>query len=256
MISCICVTQADRIPLLAAAVSDFARQTFADRELVLLHDGDDQCHASIEALVLAYPGQSIGVKQVAYGPTLGDLRNLAISSAQGDWICQWDDDDRYHPDRLQMQWTCAQADGAAVNFLSDQLHWFRRDGLLFWDDWDREPYPMNVVQGTILARRDVLPNYPSLVAGEDTTLTHSLMRGSVERGFRVSRLRNAGWCYIYTFHGGNVWNASHHQAISAAKHLPPERLLPRLSLLRSQLASYELPSGLLVPVGRSLVPVT
>ena len=41
MISCLCVTRGDRPGLLSEAVGDFVRQTFPDRELVILHDGDE-----------------------------------------------------------------------------------------------------------------------------------------------------------------------------------------------------------------------
>jgi len=257
MISCICVTRGDRLSMLADAIGDFARQTFADRELVVLHDGDKQCHEAIETLAQAYLGQTIRVKCASKGPNLGALRNLAIASARGDWICQWDDDDRYHPLRLQLQWDSASAKGAPVNYLTDQLHWFRADHLLFWDDWDREPYPMNVVQGTILARRDILPLYPDLPAGEDTLHTHALLRASVEQGFGIARLKGAGWCYIYSYHGQNVWNAAHHRAISTLKHLPPEKLLSRLPKLRARLAEYSPPvPGLSVPVGKELVSLS
>jgi hypothetical protein len=51
-------------------------------------------------------------------------------------------------------------------------------------------------------------------------------------------LRGAGWCYIYTFHGSNVWEGEHHRAISALKGLPAARLLPRLQKLRQVLAEY------------------
>jgi hypothetical protein len=50
MISCLCVTRGDRPGLLSEAVADFVRQTFQDRELVILHDGDDSVHAGVARL--------------------------------------------------------------------------------------------------------------------------------------------------------------------------------------------------------------
>jgi len=254
MISCLCVTRG-RLELLAEAIGDFARQTFADRELVILHDADDERHRAIAALAEAQPGATIRVERAPAGLRLGGLRTLAVARARGAWVCQWDDDDRYHPRRLQLQWDCAAAEGAAVNYLVDQLHWFCAEALLCWDDWDREPYPTNLIQGTLLARRDILPPYPDIPAGEDTAHTHALLRAAAVSGFGVSRLRGAGWCYVYRYHGGNVWNGAHHRAISLAKHLPPARLLPRLPALRERLAEYDarLPP-LRLPIGRTLQP--
>ena len=98
MISCLCITRGDRPGLLSEAVSDFVRQTFSDRELVILHDGDDAVDAGVRAIAAAHAGAPIRIERVPPGPRLGELRNIAIARARGDWICQWDDDDRYHPD--------------------------------------------------------------------------------------------------------------------------------------------------------------
>ena len=239
MISCLCVTRARRMALLAEAVADFVGQSHDARELVLLHDGDGLDHADIVALAARYPQAAIRVVQSAPGQSLGALRNHAISAAAGDWVCQWDDDDRYHPQRLALQWDVAQRDGAAVGYLVDQLHWFTAEDALFWDDWDSEPFPLNLIQGSILARRDIMPPYPDLPRGEDTLHTHRMLRLAATEGFGVSRLRGAGWCYIYRHHGQNVWNEAHHRAISQAKRLSAARLLPRLADLRARLAEYQ-----------------
>jgi glycosyltransferase involved in cell wall biosynthesis len=244
MISCLCITRGDRPGLLSEAVADFVRQTFSDRELVILHDGDEAVHAGVRAIAAAHAGASIRIERTPPGQKLGGLRNIAIARARGEWICQWDDDDRHHPERLRLQWEHAQSERAAVNYLVDQLHWFRPDDLLLWDDWSGEPYPMNVIQGTILARRDVMAPYPDIGPGEDTLQTHALLRAEASKAFRVSRLSGVGWCYIYRFHGKNAWDAAHHRAISAVKHMAQARLLPRLTLLRDRLKEYrpELPA--------------
>ena len=238
MISCLCVTRGDRLPMLANAVADFAGQTYRDRELVIVHDGDSATHDAILTVAANHAACAIRVRHVPAGPRLGALRNIAVAEATGEWVCQWDDDDRYHPMRLMLQWKTAQAESAAVCYLVDQLHWFRPENQVFWDDWDNEPYPMNIIQGSILARRDILPPYPDIACGEDTLQTHALLRAAAETGFGIARLRGAGWCYIYTFHGTNVWEETHHRAISALKHMVAARLLPRLRELRPHLAEY------------------
>lgn len=255
MISCLCVTRGDRRNLLENAIVDFTRQSFADRELLILHDGDDTVAAAIDGIAARQPQIApIRVERIAPGTRLGGLRNIAIERASGDWICQWDDDDRHHPERLALQWDDAHKKRASVGYLVDQLHWFPGEGLLFWDDWNSESYPMNLIQGTILARRDVLPAYPDLPRGEDTLHTHALLRKAARDGFGVSRLRGVGWCYVYTYHGGNVWDLRHHQAISRSKHLPPAALLPRLAELRKRLTDYSPNLGnLCMPCGNDTI---
>ena len=153
MISCLCVTRGDRPHLLAQAVADFAAQTHADRELILLHDSGPSVHEKLVELAALHAPHTIRVHAADAGARLGGLRNQAVALAAGDWVCQWDDDDRYHPERLALQWQAAQSVGARACYLVDQLHAFIPEGLLCWDDWHTEPYPMNVIQGTLLARR-------------------------------------------------------------------------------------------------------
>jgi len=253
MISCLCVTRGDRLELLAEVVSDFRHQVFANRELLILHDADVQTDEAIRRLLPVDSTSRIRVHREPSGQSLGQLRNRAVALAQGEWVCQWDDDDRSHPERLRLQWDCAQDEGAVANFLVDQLQWFRDDGLLFWSDWSHEPYPMNFIQGTMLARRDALPQYPDTARGEDTQLVHALLRQAQQRGQSISRLAGAGWCYVYSFHGANVWDRQHHEAIARAKHLAPARLLPRLGPLALQLAGYSPPlPSLRIALGQTL----
>ena len=75
-----------------------------------------------------------------------------------------------------------------------------------------------------------------MARGEDTLQTHALLRAPAEAGLGVARLRAAGWCYIYTFHGGNVWEETHHRAISVLEHMSAARLLLQVRELRRRLA--------------------
>jgi glycosyltransferase involved in cell wall biosynthesis len=236
MISALMVSQPSRLALAALAIGDFAAQTHAERELVIVHDGDASDHVAYEALLATMPVPA----RVLCAPTglaLGVLRNLAVAAARGSHVCQWDDDDRYHPERLALQWRALQEAGAAACFLVDQLHAFLPERLLYWDDWEREPYPMNVVQGTLLAQRDRMPSYPEIARGEDTVLLQALLRARTP----IARLRDAGWCYTYVHHGANVFPHAHHAAISRAKRYGAARLLARESLLRARLAEYRPP---------------
>jgi glycosyltransferase involved in cell wall biosynthesis len=234
MISCLMVTQAARLPLAALAVGDFARQSHAERELVILHDGGADTDAALRALAALHPGASIRVVAEPPGLSLGALRNRALAAAAGSHVCQWDDDDRYHPERLALQWAALSAQSADFCFLADQLHFFPQTREMYWDDWSVEPYPMDFVQGSLLGRRERMPPYPDLARGEDTAAVRELLR----RGHRVARLRDAGWCYVYVCHGGNVWPPARHAAISREKRFGAARLLRHEAMLRRRLADY------------------
>lgn len=244
MISCVTITQPGRSRLLSEAVADFSAQTFADRELLIVHDGDAVLSAEISAIIAPFSSPAAPPIRVlkaadAPRPTLGDLRNTATREAAGDWICQWDDDDRFHPERLALQWNAMQSQGAAFCFLVDQLHWFEATSELFWEDWQTETYPLNFVQGSLLARRDLLPRYPALPRGEDTPVCWQIARGAEDGHYKIARLRGAGWSYLYRHHGGNAWDEAHHRAISTVRAMSPARLHAQLYLLQTRLAEYQ-----------------
>ena len=234
MISCLMVTQPGRIALARMAIADFAAQTHCERELLALHDGDDAFHNALEQAAAAHAAM-IRVVRKPPGHTLGWLRNAAVAEARGDFVCQWDDDDRYHPQRLALQWQGLHDANADFCFLSDQLHWFPARAHMYWDDWDRESYPFNLVQGTLLGRRARMPSYPDHARGEDTDALLQILR----RGDSIARLRNVGWCYVYVFHGANVWPSEHHAAISRVKSMGLVALLQRESTLRQRLTEYQ-----------------
>ncbi|MBS0558307.1 MAG: glycosyltransferase [Proteobacteria bacterium] len=229
------ITQASRLALARLAIGDFALQTHAPRELIVLHDADDACHAALaDAAAQAMPG-SIRVLREASGQTLGALRNAAVGASTGEFICQWDDDDRYHPQRLAVQWQALRDEEADFAFLCDQLHWFPARGELYWDDWDREAYPLNVVQGSLLARRVRMPRYADLARGEDTDVLLKILRSNE----RIARLRGAGWSSVYVYHGANTFDGAHHAAIARVKALGHAALLQRERLLRERLCEYQ-----------------
>lgn len=234
MISCLMVTQRGRIALARIAMADFAAQTHADRELLVVHDGDTADHAMFQRATLDHAATIRIVHQPA-GHTLGWLRNAAVAAAAGDYVCQWDDDDRYHPQRLALQWQAMLEAKADFCFLGDQLHWFPASAEMFWDDWNREAYPFNLVQGTLLGKRASMPLYPEHALGEDTGLLIEILR----RGDPIARLRDAGWCYVYVYHGANAWTGEHHAAISRAKSLGLAALMRREGVLAQRLAEYQ-----------------
>lgn len=233
LISALTVTRPSSLPRLAASFGDLARQRDVDCELVVVHDGDAAFHAAVEATA-SRAGLSATVDRAPAGLTLGELRNRAVACARGELVAQWDDDDRHHPERLARQVAALVARDAAFAFLTEQLHWFPKRGTLYWEDWTTEAYPLDFVQGTLVGRREALPAYPAMRRGEDTALCVRIL----ESGAAIARVRDAGWSYVYTYHGGNAFPEAHHLATARAKHLSDARILARESVLRRRLAEY------------------
>lgn len=234
MISCLTVTREARFASLELAAGDFARQTWPDRELVIVHDGDAAFDAKLKGLAAAHAGAPIAIHRAPAGQTLGDLRNASIDAAHGEVVCQWDDDDRFHPRRLELQFAAMRVENSEFCFLTDQLHLFAADRTMYWDDWNLEAHPLNLVQGTLLGSKAALGRYPPLARGEDTPLILDLLR----RRRRITRLREHGYLYVYVFDGQNAWDYAHHATISAWKRFRGARLLALEPMLRPRLAEY------------------
>jgi glycosyltransferase involved in cell wall biosynthesis len=241
MISCLTVTQEGRLPSLALAVADFARQSEPNRELVIVHDGGSAFDEAVRGIACAHPRSAVRIARLPASPklTLGALRNAAVAAARGDYVCQWDDDDRYHPQRLQAQMDALRTAESDASVLADQLHLFAETREMYWDDWQDSAYPLNFVPGTLLARRDAVARYPEEPRGEDTGMVAAMLRA----GRTFARVRKQGYLYVYVFDGRNTFDQAHHAAISLFHRIDGIRLAQLEADLRRRIAEYDPPLG-------------
>lgn len=207
LVSCLMVTRGRLFPG-RFAVDCFLRQSWAERELVLVCDGPG---TEIEAYCRQLGDPRIRlVCPAAPVSSLGELRNLSLEAARGDWICQWDDDDLYHPDRIALGMQGVLALQADALFLQRWMLWApaaRRLGVSGAREWE----------GSMLARRASVPAYPALARGEDTAVMHAMLgRGRV-------LLLDAPWVYTYVQTGVNTWNAQHFASIWQAASVEQDR---------------------------------
>jgi glycosyltransferase involved in cell wall biosynthesis len=56
--------------------------------------------------------------------SLDALRNLSWEAARGEALCQWDDDDMNHPDRLARQWAALRESGQTACYLEQFMQFF------------------------------------------------------------------------------------------------------------------------------------
>jgi hypothetical protein len=106
MVSALCVSKLSSLQLLRRAVECFERQDWPSerRELLLLFDSA----SSSAAAVAEEWGQRRGVRllpvdESRHSLSLGELRQLSVEAAKGEFIVQWDDDDWYHSSRITKQ---------------------------------------------------------------------------------------------------------------------------------------------------------
>ena len=169
----------------------------------------------------------------APGQVLGTLRNRSLEEATGDFMAQWDDDDWYHPERIERQARVLMGDagfkglgsgddagaeeGADVSAgghesesVDDGTDACCLAGSLMhvdhpeYFDLPYVGYLPHGIPGTIMHRRNDTIRYPSERAGEDTTyLDHWL-------GKRYQKLpASEAGLFIRCFHGTNTWEMNH-----------------------------------------------
>ena len=227
LISCLTVTLGTppRLPMLARAIADYAAQTHAERELVIVTDAP--CAAAV--VRLAEGRADVRIVAVDPGPPLGALRNVAVAAARGELLCQWDDDDRHHPERLAAQ--LAALGGADACALQEVMLLDADPRELRCINWAQTP--AGVHPGTLLVRREALPLYPEAPLGEDLTAWQALTAARP-----VVRLAGAAHLYAYVAHGSNSWPRAHHALLRDTLSLSRGLLLRREAALREGLAPF------------------
>lgn len=203
LISCICVTR--RKPtLLKRAIECYLAQTYPEKELVILYEDDDE--ATNEFLGQGFPPESgIRLFRVPSYPkiALGQLRNLAIGIARGEFVCQWDDDDWYHARRLEEQYGQLFDEGCHGSILTQWLVFDSITGKAYVSH-------MRLWEGSILCKASVLQlkAYEDKPQGEDTATIEYLARLNC-----LHLMKRYPGLYIYVYHGYNTWSYDHWTAI-------------------------------------------
>jgi glycosyltransferase involved in cell wall biosynthesis len=252
-ISCLMVTY-DRLGLAKRAIRSFARQSYPNRELVIVTDGEERFHRALERYVA-----SLGVDSVRFvlvdgeRQTLGRLRNISMEAAGGDVVCQWDDDDLSHPERLATQAAFMLEQNAAACLLTDHLQFIEDQRILCWIDWTMGGAAKGTARlapGTLMMLRDArdgrfrYPEHgPAARQGEDSALLESL-----HATLPVAHLSGVGQMYLYQYHGRNTFSREHHYRL-AGFCMPTGYLNDHADKLRDAARHYPIPRPIYV-VGR------
>ena len=87
--------QQPRVRLARVAVESFMRQTYTERQLVIVNGSGEKVTTREHPMITEV--------EVMAGPTIGALRNVGIEKADGSLCVIWDDDNWSHPHRLAFQ---------------------------------------------------------------------------------------------------------------------------------------------------------
>lgn len=163
LVSCLCLTyrrpERDQY-LLEEAIESFLRQTYPNKELIVLNDCPGQ--------VLSCDAPGIRIYNVPNRcNSAGEKRNLAVALARGDLLVPWDDDDISLPWRLELS---VERLGDA-DYYSPGIIWRMRDGEL-----QREPiwYFAHVASMFTRAGFQQVGGYRPISFGEDLRFDEDL----------------------------------------------------------------------------------
>lgn len=182
----------ERYALARVAVQCFFDQTWGNRELVIVNHGD-------QSLVNGDPR----IREVRIDRpddmTLGEMRNLSLDQASGDYVIQWDDDDWHHPKRIEtmMEW---RDKGQVI-----ALRWQTRINLLTGSVYYNECKTGQ--QMSILHHAGEPFRYPRMDCREDTVFMGQFSRKCVIDNAPHEPL--GPMLYVRTFHAMNIWHEEH-----------------------------------------------
>jgi len=249
-ISCLTVTS-NRLVLLKEAIQCYCKQTYPNKELIVVTDGTPRYQQAIRNYIRWLGRDDIRlVCADKAGQTLGALRNLSLDAAKGTIVCQWDEDDLNHPQRLERQFehlSAARADGCC---LTDQLQFFFRERLLYWSDWRTNNVhgTRNLIPRTLMAYRHTQFRYQETTAlaakGEDSILLEQI----AETG-TVTPFQDAGFLNIYSSHDRNVFSEAQQRLIAVYGSRSSDFLREHESILLDALRHYRLPEPYSVVTG-------
>ena len=196
-VSCLMVT-ANRRNLAARAVECFLNQTYQHKELVIIDDGDEDYTPILSKI----PKEQLNYIRLEKEPdfVLGKLRNRSLDEASGDFLVQWDDDDWYHPDRIQIQANLLIQGYDSCCLSAALMH-------LDTDEFIEHPYIgylPNGIPGSIMHKKDDSIRYPETKRAEDTVYLQEWMK---KKYVKLSSEYNH--LFLRAYHGNNTWEKEH-----------------------------------------------
>ena len=207
LVSCVCVTRA-RPDKLKNAILMFLSQDYPNKELIVVCDEDDMSSISTAREMnfepLIYKGQ---------GRSLGETRNFAVNNSSGYFICQWDDDDWYHPKRLSTQIESMIFSGQRASALTNWIIFEGASSTCYLS-------LHRIWEGSLIYEKSILTSikYPREKLGEDTIFANKIMQL-----FGILPVV-APYLYIYRVHKSNSWSkhTKHFEMMFAqSQKLPP-----------------------------------
>lgn len=150
-----------RINMARHAVQAFLNQTYPNKELIIVNNTVEyvQENRKVMGYVLTSGVPNISEHVVSdHSLSTGQLRNIALSKASGEYCIQWDDDEWHDLNRMMIQMACVPDKGCVV--LKNQIRFNSEKGTAIYKTDERG------LPSTILFPKPAF-EYPDVRIGED-----------------------------------------------------------------------------------------
>ncbi|MFW6219632.1 MAG: glycosyltransferase family A protein [bacterium] len=198
LVSCLMLTH-NKLEPFKLSLDCYNKQTYENKELIIVNSGSDEYFTSVSKILPKR--KDIKHIKVKNGDLfVGDLRNISIDNASGDYLCTFDDDDIHAPNRIEFQ--------MSYIFKYKNIH-----GTLlknFNVNFLNTVYCCSFYQGlhpSLLVKRNHL-KYPSLNRHEDTEYIDML-----HNEFNILVIDNISNIYTYCYHNDNISGKAHFEYI-------------------------------------------
>jgi hypothetical protein len=248
-ISCLLYTTIERAHVIGPAVSDFRRQTWEDRELVIVvGPGAAPANFPRRNLTEAFAGDD-QVVVVAFDDDEDGLlseperRNRGLRAATGQLVCEWSDQARHHPQRLACQFDELDGESTIGSGLVDFLVHSPLDCQLWWVDGREGGVAPNhgLQSGTLLYWLDSEVAYPRNRPGVALTPLEAMLEVLLARG-TVRPVADKGYLLVRRLIGTRA-AGQRLRALVRRKALPEHVLVERRGLLERELGVLGYPPG-------------
>ena len=201
-ISALLVTK-NRLEFAKRAIDCYLKQTYKNKELIVVDNSSDKTQKQeLKSFVKSLNNSSIKYFQSSLD-TLGKLRNFSIQQSTGSYLVQWDDDDIYSNNRIEIQYkklTESKSDFCVV------------DKFKLLDLKENKTYIINKpLEGSLMVKKSCMVDYPeSMNKFEDTSIIHYFWL----KNLQIVRISDES-IYTYVYHGDNVSGEEHFKILTS-----------------------------------------
>jgi len=193
--------------MLLKAIVSFDQQNYPNKEMVISYPSTDHFTKELIQKLQLIADTRFVILERSPEISIGAARNDAVSQANGNYICLWDDDDYHYEMRIKMQYNSLQSNGQfkEASMLSKILLYDSRTGEVYIS------FP-SYWSGSLLCKKELVLKHP--FASSDIAEASPLIEFLVHKNY-LDQSIDLPQLYVYIYHGTNIHQADQFEAFIA-----------------------------------------